>query len=84
MTATVRITNNSSKTINGWKVTFTYTGNQTVNNFWSTALVQAGQAISATNLSYNGTIAPSAYTEFGFNAAYSGANVDPVNFVVTY
>ena len=84
MTATVRITNNTGKAITGWKVTFSYTGNQTVNNFWSTALVQTGKAISATNLSYNGSIAPNAFAEFGFNAAYSGSNLDPIDLAVTY
>jgi endo-1,4-beta-xylanase len=77
-TASVIITNNSSTAINGWTLTWTYGGNQTITNLWNGSYTQSGQAVSVKNLSYNGSIpANGGTTNFGFNANYSGTNTKP-------
>ncbi|MCL6537196.1 MAG: cellulose binding domain-containing protein, partial [Acidothermus sp.] len=76
-TANVTVTNAGSKPTSGWMVTWTFAGNQTVTNYWNTALAQSGKSVTAKNLSYNNVIQPGQSTTFGFNGAYSGSNSPP-------
>jgi len=78
-----RISRNSGTTaINGWTLTFAYTGNQTLTSGWAATWTQSGKNLTATSLSYNGALAPGASTSIGFNANYSGTNVAPTAFKV--
>jgi cellulose 1,4-beta-cellobiosidase len=80
-TATIIITNNGSSAINGWTLTWSFPGNQTITNLWSGSYTQTGQSVSVTNLGYNNIIPANGGTvNFGFNANYSGANNNPSNF----
>ena len=76
-TANVTVTNNGSSATKSWKVTWTWGGNQQVSNMWNANNQQSGQSESATNMSYNGAIAPGANTSFGFQGTYSGSNAAP-------
>ncbi|CNF69280.1 cellulase [Mycobacterium tuberculosis] len=76
-TASVTVTNTGSSAINGWKVTWSYGGGQTVSSAWNAALTQSGNAVTALNMPYNGTIAPNSSTSFGFQGSYSGSNPSP-------
>ncbi|WP_152645010.1 glycoside hydrolase family 6 protein [Kitasatospora griseola] len=66
-----------STAITTWKVSWNYGGNQQITNLWNGQLAQSGQAVSVTNLAYNGTVGAGASTSFGFGANYSGANALP-------
>ncbi|MGW1450097.1 cellulose binding domain-containing protein [Micromonospora sp. NPDC002411] len=81
-TANVTITNTGTTAINGWTLRFSFAGGQTVSQGWSAAVSQSGAAVTATNLSYNGTLAPGASVSFGFNGAHSGTNPKPTAFTV--
>jgi hypothetical protein len=81
-TATVTIANTGTSTINGWTLKFAFPGNQTVSQGWSATWSQSGSTVTATSLSYNGTLAPGASTSIGFNGAYSGTNPRPTAFTV--
>jgi hypothetical protein len=81
-TATIVITNTAAATLNSWTLTFTWPGNQQITNGWSAAYAQAGTRMTATNLSYNGTIAPGGNTTIGFNASYTGSNPAPTAFAI--
>lgn len=63
--------------IRGWKVSWTFAGGQTIGQLWSGSLTQTGGAVSVTNVSYNGGLAPGAATTFGFTAGQSGTNPVP-------
>ena len=76
-TANVTVTNTGTAATKGWKVTWTWGGNQQITNMWNAANQQSGQSVSATNMNYNGAIAPGANTSFGFQATYSGSNAKP-------
>ena len=80
--ATITITNTGSTTINGWTLRFTFPGNQQITNSWSATWSQQGQAVTATSLSWNGTLAPAASTGIGFNGSYSGTNARPSAFTI--
>ncbi|MDC7123080.1 endo-1,4-beta-xylanase [Cellulomonas fimi] len=78
-TANVRITNNGAP-INGWTLTWTWPGNQTITQAWSTTPTQNGAQVTARNVDYNRTIPTGGTVEFGFNGAYSGSNPAPTSF----
>ncbi|MFG1868326.1 glycoside hydrolase family 9 protein [Micromonospora arborensis] len=81
-TATVTITNTGTSALNGWTLRFSFPGGQTVSQGWSATVSQSGAAVTATNLSYNGTIAPGASVSFGFNGVHTGTNPKPAAFTV--
>jgi cellulose 1,4-beta-cellobiosidase len=81
-TASITLTNTGDP-ITAWSLTFTFPGNQQVSsNNWSATWTQTGNAVKATNLSYNGTLGTGGSTNFGFNGTYSGTNTAPTNFAV--
>src|SRR6266545_5722832 len=80
--ANVTITNTVTSSINGWTLTFTYPGDQRVTNAWNTALTQSGKNITATNLSYNATIAPGGNTVIGWQGIWTTSDAPPTSFSI--
>jgi len=76
-TANVTVTNSGSAATHGWKVTWTWGGNQQITNVWNGVESHSGQSETVTNASYNGSIAGGGNTSFGFQANYSGSNPTP-------
>jgi len=74
---TVTIKNNGTTAIQGWKVSWTYSGNQKISNSWNGTVTQSGASVTATNVNWNGPIAPGQSTSFGFQGTYSGSNATP-------
>jgi lysophospholipase L1-like esterase len=64
--------------ITSWRVTWTLASGQSISSFWNTTISTAASAVTATNVSYNGTIGSGASTEFGFLGTWSGVNGTPV------
>lgn len=82
-TASITITNTGSTTINGWTLRFTFpSSSQQVGQGWSANWSQSGSQVTATNMSYNGTLAPGASTNIGFNGTFSGSNPHPTSFTL--
>ena len=76
-TAAVKITNDTSATVNGWQVSWAYSKN-TVANAWN-ATLSGSNPYNAKNLSWNSTIQPGQTVEFGFQGSKpAGAAVVPV------
>jgi hypothetical protein len=77
-TANVTVRNTESSTIGHWTVGWTWPApGQAVTSAWNAAVTQAGPAVAAKNLSYNGTIAPGATQSFGFQGIWTGSNPMP-------
>ncbi|WP_405088229.1 family 43 glycosylhydrolase [Microbispora sp. NBC_01389] len=57
-----------SSAISGWTVKWTLASGQTISQVWNGTLTTSGSAVSVSNASYNGSLAPSASTTFGFLA----------------
>lgn len=70
-TATVTVTAGRSA-VNGWTVGWTWPGAQKVTNGWNASVAQSGSAVTAKNLAYNGSLAASAATTFGFQGSTTG------------
>jgi hypothetical protein len=81
-TASVTITNTGAGPLNGWTLAWTWPGNQQVTSDWNATATQTGSHVTATNLSYNATIAAGASTNFGFQATYTGTNTPPGQFTL--
>jgi mannan endo-1,4-beta-mannosidase len=82
-TANVSITNTGTSTVNGWTLAFSYPGGQKVTPpGWGATFAQSGTNVTATNLTWNGTLAPNASANVGFNATYSGSNPAPTSFTL--
>ncbi|MFJ2029045.1 glycoside hydrolase family 3 N-terminal domain-containing protein [Streptosporangium sp. NPDC087985] len=81
--ADLTITNTGASAVNGWTLGFTFPGNQKVTPpGWSAVWSQSGARVTATNLSWNATIAPNTSTGIGFNGTYSGGNPRPAAFTL--
>lgn len=74
--ASVDIVNNGTEPVNGWTVTLTFPGNQTISG-WNGIYTQVGNVVTITNTSWNGTIAPGGKVTIGMNGSYSGVNDNP-------
>ena len=80
-TAAVTITN-SAAAKSGWSVKWSYAGNQKITSGWNAKLSQSGTAVTATNETYNGTLATGGSVSFGFQGTYSGTNAVPATFTL--
>lgn len=77
------ITNSGTTPINGWTLTWTFPGNQTITYLWSGTVTQTGAAVSVASVSANAVIAANGGTApLGFNMNYTGSNVSPTTFVL--
>jgi len=81
-TITVTIANNGTSSKNGWKLTWTFSGNQKITNLWGGTYTQSGSAVTVTNAPWNSSIPAGASISFGFNISYSGTNAKPTDFKV--
>jgi len=73
--ATVTVTNTSTTTTTkGWSVGWTWPSGQSIGSIWNANSSVTGSTVTATNQAYNGALAPSASTSFGFQANGGSAN----------
>ncbi|MEV6969023.1 non-reducing end alpha-L-arabinofuranosidase family hydrolase [Hamadaea sp. NPDC051192] len=79
--ANVTITNLGDP-VSSWTLTWSFGAGQTVTQYWNTALTQSGAAVTAKNVSYNGSIATNGTTSFGFNGSWTGSNPAPASFAM--
>ncbi|MEU3522096.1 cellulose binding domain-containing protein, partial [Streptomyces sp. NPDC006654] len=81
-TADLTLTNRGTDAINGWTLTYAYSGNQKLSNGWNGTWSQSGQSITVKDAGYNGTIAAGAAVSTGAQFSYSGTNTAPSSFAV--
>lgn len=81
-TASISITNTGTSTINGWTLVFTLPSGQTITSGWNATYSPSSGQVSARNVSYNGTIAPGATVEIGFQATHTGNTAKPTAFTL--
>ncbi|MEU8082287.1 PHB depolymerase family esterase [Micromonospora sp. NPDC049101] len=82
LTASVIITNTGTAAVNGWALTFTLPTGQRITNGWNAQYAPASGAVTASNASYNATIAPNASVEIGFQATHEGGTGKPSSFAL--
>jgi hypothetical protein len=79
----VVVKNTGSGTLNGWKLGWTYPGNQQISSLWNGVLSQSGAAVTVGNASYNASIASGGTVTAGFTGTYSGTNTAPASISCT-
>ncbi|MBQ1022505.1 cellulose binding domain-containing protein [Micromonospora sp. D93] len=79
-TADVQITNTGSSAINGWTLSYSLPGGQTVTNAWNATVSQSGSTVSARNVGHNGSVAPGGTASFGYQGSLSGSYSSPSSF----
>jgi glucose/arabinose dehydrogenase len=80
MTVDLTITNTGTTPINGWTLRFPLAQGQTIISDWNTDLTQGGDIVTATNASYNGSIAPGQSVTMGYLAGHTGNASLPSRF----
>jgi hypothetical protein len=73
---------NTGAAINGWTLTWTFSGNQTITNMWNAVRTQSGQNVSARDGGWNASLPTGGSAGFGFQASFSGSNVAPTSFAL--
>jgi endoglucanase len=80
--AQVTVTNLSSTSISGWTLKFSFPGDQRITSAWSATVTQSGTAVTATNLSWNGALAPGGNANFGFQGTWNSNDSSPTSFTL--
>jgi endoglucanase len=81
--AALTLENTGSADLTSWILKFNFPGNQQVTSMWNATYSQSGEAVTAVNESYNGTIAPGqSYTAAGFTGSYTGVDAKPAAFSI--
>jgi endoglucanase len=71
-----------SRAISPWSLTWTFPGDEQISSMWTASYTQSGEDVTATNESYNATIAPSASVTIGFTGTYTSSDAAPTSFSV--
>ncbi|MFJ2241557.1 PHB depolymerase family esterase [Streptomyces sp. NPDC087859] len=82
LTASVMITNTGTSALNGWRLGFTLPTGQTITNGWNATYTPGSGAVTATNASYNATLAPNASVSIGYQATHTGNSAAPGAFTL--
>ncbi|MFE9678494.1 cellulose binding domain-containing protein [Streptomyces sp. NPDC006259] len=81
-TADVTVANTGSTPVNGWKLGFTLPTGQRITSSWGATVSASSGPVTATNLAYNGQIAPGGQGTFGFQGTYGGTFAKPTGFTL--
>lgn len=79
LTSAVTVTN-TGDAINAWQLEWSFAGGEQVSQGWNATVSQSGTAVTAKNVSYNGSLATGASASFGFNATGNGNSAVPATF----
>ncbi|MEV4773357.1 extracellular catalytic domain type 1 short-chain-length polyhydroxyalkanoate depolymerase [Micromonospora humida] len=82
LTASITIVNTADTTLNGWSLGFTLPTGQVITGGWNASYAPSSGQVTATNVSYNGTLAPGASTTIGFQATHTGNAAAPATFTL--
>jgi len=82
LTGSVTLTNIGTTSVNGWKLGFTLPSGQSITNGWGATYAPVSGSVTATNVAYNGTIAPNASVTIGYQANHSGNSAAPTAFTL--
>ena len=81
-TANISITNTGTSTIDGWTLGFTLPSGQSITSGWNATYSPSSGQVSARNVSFNGTLAPGATVDIGFQANHTGNTAEPAAFTL--
>lgn len=80
-TAQVKVTN-LGPALNGWRLAWTYTGDQQVTSAWNATVTQTGRSVVAVNANWNGALATGGAADFGLQGTWRTAGPAPADFAL--
>jgi endoglucanase len=80
--AQIALTNTGVSAINGWKLNWTFPGDQKISSLWNATYTQSGEQVTATAEAYNATISPSGTITIGFTGTFTSNDTAPTAFSV--
>jgi sugar lactone lactonase YvrE len=82
--AAITINNTGTTAIKSWTLKWSFANGQTITQIWNGTETQSGANITATSMSYNGSIpAGGSYTGMGFNGSWNNStNAIPASFSI--
>ncbi|MFC8422770.1 cellulose-binding domain-containing protein [Streptomyces sp. NPDC057236] len=80
-TAQIKVTN-LGPALDGWRLTWTYTGDQRVTSAWNATVTQTGGSVVATGTSWNGALPTGGAAEFGLQGTWRSADPAPSDFAL--
>lgn len=78
--ADVTIYNTGSTAINGWTLSWIFSGDELLVSAWNAEMKQNGKNVIAKNVSWNGNIPVNGSISFGFQGSFSQKYGQPTNF----
>jgi hypothetical protein len=81
-TANITITNLGDPITGGWKLTWTYPGDQKVTQAWNATVSQTGQAVTLSSAAWNGELGSNVSVYPGVQGSYAGSNDSPASFAL--
>ncbi|WP_197038974.1 glycoside hydrolase family 6 protein, partial [Herbidospora cretacea] len=72
--------NNLGDAVNPWRLTYTWPGNQTVQQGWNGTWSQSGQNVTVVAPPWAGALNSGQSVQIGFNGQVSGTNTNPTSF----
>ncbi|WP_405856493.1 PHB depolymerase family esterase [Streptomyces sp. NBC_01515] len=82
LTASVTIANTGTNAVNGWQLGFILPTGQAITNGWGATYTPTSGTVTATNASYDGTIAPNASVTIGYQANHTGNSAPPTAYTL--
>jgi endoglucanase len=83
-TSTVTLANTGSTPFGGWRVTWTFPGDQKVTNLWSAFYTQTGETVAAHDpFDTNATVPAGSSASFGMQGTYTTSDAVPTSFTLT-
>ncbi len=80
-TADVTLTNTGPAT-SGWRLTWTFPGDQKVTSAWNATVTQSGTAATASNAAWNAALATGGTANFGFQGTWATSDATPTDFAL--
>jgi Glycosyl hydrolase family 12/Cellulose binding domain len=75
----VVVKNTGSGTLNGWRLGWTYPGDQKISSLWNGTYTQSGAAVTVSNASYDASIAPGGTVTAGFTGTFTSNDTAPAS-----
>ncbi|ROP35843.1 cellulose-binding domain-containing protein [Saccharothrix texasensis] len=76
------VVTNLGDPVNGWRLSWTFPGDERITQSWNGTHTQSGAQVTATNAAWNGGIATGATASFGFNATSGSRPTSPAVFTL--
>ncbi|MEW2079910.1 cellulose-binding domain-containing protein [Streptomyces sp. NPDC013433] len=80
-TAQIKVTH-LGPALDGWRLSWTYTGDQQVTSAWNATVTQTGGSVVAASTSWNGVLPTGGAVEFGLQGTWRSADPAPSDFAL--